>query len=66
MKKNIKNSDLTKLRAEVVDLKKTLMNLRFQKSTGQLEKISEIKKTKLKIARIKTIMNMNLNEKKGK
>ena len=62
MKKNIKNSDLTKLRAEVVDLKKTLMNLRFQKSTGQLEKISEIKKTKLKIARIKTNMNKIFGE----
>ena len=30
------------------------MNFKFQKSTGQLEKTSEIKKTRLKIARLKT------------
>ena len=42
------------LRAEIVILKKSLMNLRFQKSTGQLEKTSEIKNTRNKIARLKT------------
>ena len=30
------------------------MNLNFQKATGQLEKTAEIKKTRLKIARLKT------------
>ncbi len=52
--KKSKNTDLSKIRAEVIDLKKTLMNFKFQKSTGQLEKTSEIKKTRLKIARLKT------------
>ncbi len=33
------------IRSEVVILKKSLMNLKFQKSTGQLEKTAEIKKT---------------------
>jgi len=42
------------LRSEIVTLKKSLMNLRFQKSTGQLEKTSEIKNTRNKIARLKT------------
>ena len=56
------NKDFSKLRAEVVDLKKNLMNLKFQKSTGQLEKTAEIKKTRLKIARIKTNMNKILGE----
>ena len=51
------NKDLNKIRSEVVDLKKILMNLKFQKSTGQLEKTAEIKKTRLKIARLKTNMN---------
>tara|TARA_B100000287_G_C20180779_1_gene602125 strand:- start:285 stop:485 length:201 start_codon:yes stop_codon:yes gene_type:complete len=60
-KKN-KNNDVGKLRSEVVDLKKNLMNLKFQKSTGQLEKTAEIKKTRLKIARIKTNMNKILGE----
>ena len=57
IEKKLKKPEVKKLRAEVVDLKRTLMNLRFQKSTGQLEKTAEIKKTRLKIARLKTNMN---------
>ena len=60
-KKQNKN-DMGKIRAEVIDLKKNLMNLKFQKSTGQLEKTAEIKKTRLKIARLKTNMNKILGE----
>ena len=60
--KKSKNKDLSKIRAEVVDLKKTLMNFKFQKSTGQLEKTSEIKKTRLKIARLKTNITKILKE----
>ena len=44
--KKIKN-----LKSEIVILKKSLMNLKFQKSTGQLEKTSEIKNIRIKIAR---------------
>lgn len=51
------NGNLSKMRAEVVALKRNMMNLKFQKSTGQLEKTAEIKKTRLKIARLKTNMN---------
>jgi large subunit ribosomal protein L29 len=54
IEKKLNIKDIGKIRAEVVNLKKTLMNLRFQKSTGQLEKTAEIKKTRLKIARLKT------------
>ena len=54
IEKKLKISDVNKIRAEVIDLKKALMNFKFQKSTGQLEKTSEIKKTRLKIARLKT------------
>ena len=57
------NSDnLSKMRAEVVALKRNMMNLKFQKSTGQLEKTAEIKKTRSKIARLKTNMNQILGE----
>jgi large subunit ribosomal protein L29 len=59
-KQNISN--LSKMRAEVVALKRNMMNLKFQKSTGQLEKTAEIKKTRLKIARIKTNMNQILGD----
>ena len=54
IEKKSKNTNLSKIRAEVIDLKKALINFKFQKSTGQLEKTSEIKKTRLKIARLKT------------
>jgi ribosomal protein L29 len=47
--KTIKN-----LKLEVVILKKSLLNFKFQKSTGQLEKTSEIKNTRIKIAKLKT------------
>ena len=63
MNKKQNNSDLSKMRAEVVNLKRTLMNLKFQKSTGQLEKTAEIKKTRLKIARLKTNMSQVIGEK---
>ena len=63
MNKKQNNSDVSKMRAEVVNLKRTLMNLKFQKSTGQLEKTAEIKKTRLKIARLKTNMSQVIGEK---
>tara|TARA_B100001540_G_scaffold262954_1_gene242550 strand:- start:14 stop:214 length:201 start_codon:yes stop_codon:yes gene_type:complete len=56
------SSNLSKMRLEVVALKRNLMNLKFQKSTGQLEKTAEIKKTRSKIARLKTNMNQILGD----
>ena len=55
--KKLKNTDLIKLKEEVLSLKKLLLNLNFQKSTGQLEKTHEIKKSKKNLARLK--MNIN-------
>ena len=62
MNKKQNSSNLSKMRAEVVALKRNMMNLKFQKSTGQLEKTAEIKKTRLKIARIKTNMSQILGD----
>ena len=53
-KKVKKSNDITKLKEEILNLKKTLVNFYFQKSSGQLEKTSSIKKTKRDIARLKT------------
>ena len=55
MAKDLKK--INELRNEVVILKKSLMNFKFQKSTGQLEKTSQIKNTRIKIARLKTQMS---------
>ena len=49
-----KFKNLKEIKSEIVILKKSLMNLKFQRSTGQLEKTSEIKNARLKIARLKT------------
>ena len=52
-----KLKNIKEIKSEVVILKKSLMNLKFQKSTGQLEKSSEIKNVRHKIARLKTQMS---------
>ena len=56
-----KKIDSKNLRSEINLLKKSLLNLKFQRSTGQLEKTSEIKKVRRKIASLKT----NISEQKG-
>ena len=50
-KSNIENK---KIQDEILSLKKTLLNLNFQKFSGQLEKTAQIKNTKKQIARLKT------------
>ena len=44
------------LNAELLKLKKDLMNLRFQHVTGQLENPIKIREMKRDIARVKTII----------
>ena len=53
---------IKEIKSEIVILKKSLMNLKFQKSTGQLEKTSEIKGLRIKIARLKTDISKILGE----
>ena len=53
-----KKINLKNLRSDINSHKKLLLNLKFQKSTGQLEKTSEIKKTRRKIATLKTSLNL--------
>ena len=50
-KANIENK---KIHDEILNLKKTLLNLNFQKFSGQLENTSRIKNAKKQIARLKT------------
>ena len=54
MNKKLKKIDTLKTRSEINKLRISLVNFRFQKSTGQLEKTSQIKNTRIKIARLKT------------
>ena len=48
------NANDKKIQDEILDLKKSLLNLSFQKFSGQLEKTSQIKNAKKQIARLKT------------
>ena len=57
---NKKNTEASKVIEEILNLKKIILNLNFQKSTGQLEKTSQIKITKKQIARLKTKLS-NIN-----
>ena len=62
MQKKVKKLDLKKIISEIEDLKKSSLNLKFQKATGQLEKTSELKKIRRKIASLKTDIVNNVGE----
>ena len=51
--------DLNILKDKMAVLRKESLNLRFQKSSGQLEKTARISVVKKQIARIKTAINLN-------
>ena len=57
-----KNADIKKIQSEISTLKKSLLNFKFQKSSGQLEKTSEIRKAKKELARLKTEINKSTGE----
>lgn len=58
--KELGTLDLKELKNKVEEAKKELMNLRFQKSTGQLEVTDRFKKLRREVARIKTVMNQKI------
>ncbi len=58
MSEKEKNSNqIIDLKSKLIESQESLQNLVFQKSMQQLEDLSQIKKTRKKIARIKTIMH---------
>ena len=63
IKKADKNLSSSKIKNEILSLKKSLINLYFQKSSGQLEKTSQVKKTKKNIAKLKMQINQLSEEK---
>ena len=56
----IRKKTVDQLNTELENLYKESFNLRFQKSSGQLENTSRIFKVRKLIARIKRIMNEKL------
>ena len=55
----IRNKTIDQLKTELLNLYKEAFNLRFQKSSGQLENTSRIFKVRKLIAKIKTIIKEN-------
>ena len=54
------DSSIKELNSSLIDAQDSLQNLVFQKTMQQLEDLSQIKKTRKKIARIKTLLNESL------
>ena len=54
------------LKEKISVLRKESLNLRFQRSSGQLEKTARISIVRKQIARIKTAININKNKNKNK
>lgn len=55
--KELTKLPIKELQSQVNEAKKELMNLRFQRSTAQLEVTHTFRKTKRHIARLKTAIN---------
>ena len=58
----IRKKTFDQLNTELENLYKESFNLRFQKSSGQLENTSRVSKVRKLIARIKTIKNEKAKE----
>ncbi|WOO86569.1 50S ribosomal protein L29 [Mollicutes bacterium LVI A0039] len=54
---DIKEMSNTDIEAKIAELKKELLNLRFQLATGNLEDTAQIKNLKKDIARLMTALN---------
>ena len=57
-KSDLKNKTIDELETMLSNFKKESMNLRFQKSMGQIEKPSRIKVVRKEIARIMTFLTI--------
>ena len=57
----LKSQSVADLKAQLVDAKKELFNLRFQNATNQLDNTSRIKEVRKNIARIQTVITEKEN-----
>lgn len=54
---DLKQLDDASLKVKVVELRKELMGIRFQRVTGQVEKTHHVRVARRSIARLKTLLN---------
>jgi large subunit ribosomal protein L29 len=60
---DFKSKTVDELHKALLDARKEQFNLRFQRSSNQLEKTSEIRKSRRNIARIKTFLTAKSEKK---
>ena len=60
--KELKSQSVADLKAQLVDAKKELFNLRFQNATNQLDNTARITEVRKNIARIQTIITEKAKE----
>ena len=53
---DVRSKSVDELKDELLKLRKEQLNLRFQRSTGQLENVSTVRQVRKDIARIKTVL----------
>jgi large subunit ribosomal protein L29 len=53
----LRGKTLDQLKEILLNLKKESFNLRFQKTSGELEKVSRVKQVRRAIARVNTLLN---------
>ena len=63
-KKELNEMSVKELGIKLKDNQDSLLNLRFQKSSGQLEKTARISQVRKQIARIKTAITSKMKGKK--
>ncbi|MEB3702717.1 50S ribosomal protein L29 [Candidatus Bealeia paramacronuclearis] len=62
---DLKPMDDGALKGKVIELKKELMGLRFQKVTGQVEKTHHIRVARKTVARVKTLLGQRKQTAQG-
>lgn len=58
----LRDKTLRELEEEIRDRKRKLFNLRFQRATGQLDKLAELRKARRDVARAMTIAGEKARE----
>jgi large subunit ribosomal protein L29 len=52
----LRGKSVDELKGQLVDLKKELFNLRFQKATGELQNTARFRQVRRDVARVKTLL----------
>lgn len=52
----LRGKSLDELKGQLVELKKELFNLRFQKATGELQNTARFRQVRRDVARVKTLL----------